>query len=143
MKILCKTLFDCSPTGVTGHYRVSSMPFRDRVGQPIDNQSAWNFSRNQQRNWETVNQLIGLRTQPVDVQPAQCIDGVWQFVFEVEQPLVYSTSGAEGDFDALTNECAGVPMITGLKETLTTATVLITSGPDQNIWFEPINTSLD
>lgn len=143
MKILCKTLFDCSSTGVTGHYRVSSIPFKDRAGQTIDSLQAWNFSRNQQRNWETVNQLISLRTQPVDVQPAQCQDGTWQFVFEVEQPLVYSISGAEDDFGALINECAGVPMITGLKETMTTSTVLITSGPDQNIWFEPINTTLD
>lgn len=143
MKILCKTLFDCSPTGVTGHYRVSSIPFNDRVGQAVNNQADWNFSRNQQRNWETINQLISLRTQPIDIEPAQCHDGVWKFVFEVEQPLVYSVSGQEGDFDALINECAGVPMITGLKETDTISTVLTTTGPDQNIWFTPINTTLD
>jgi len=143
MKILCKTLFDCSPTGVTGHFRASSIPFDDRVGKPVSDLTTWNFSRNQQRNWETINQLISLRTQPTDVQPANFKDGMWQFVFEVEQPLVYSLSGMEGDFDSLINECAGVPMITGLNETMTDSAVLITSGPDQNIWFEPINTTLD
>ena len=119
------------------------MPFVDRAGQTVNTQADWNYSRNQQRNWETINQLISLRTQPVDVQPAECINGVWQFVFEVEQPLVYSVSGLEGDFDALVDESAGVPMITGLDETLTTSTVLVTQGPEMNIWFEPINTSLD
>jgi hypothetical protein len=143
MKILCKTLFDCSPTGVTGHYRTSSMPFKDKAGQPVTDQASWNFSRNQQRNWETINQLISLRTQPVDIAPAQCNNGVWHFEFEVDQPLVYSLSGQENDFDSLINECDNVPMITGLKETKTSNTVLITSGPDTNIWFEPINKALD
>ena len=105
--------------------------------------ASWNFSRNQQRNWETINQLISLRTQPLEVSPAQCKDGVWQFKFEVEQPLVYSLTGREGDFDSLINECNNVPMITGLLETKTTSTVLITSGPEINIWFEPINNTLD
>lgn len=143
MKILCRTYFDCSPTGVTGHYRISHIPFDDQDGQPITDQSSWNYSRNQQRNWETINQLISLRTQPVDVRPAVCNKGVWQFVFEVDQPLVYSISGAEGDFDALVNECNGVPMITGLRETRTDEGVLITKGPNQNIWFEPINNTLE
>ena len=109
----------------------------------MEDLTSWNFSRNQQRNWETINQLISLRTQPTDIQPATNVKGVWQFVFEVDQPLVYSASGLEGDFDSLTSESNGVPMITGLNETLTNSTVLTTAGPDQNIWFEPINTSLD
>ncbi len=109
----------------------------------MTDQASWNFSRNQQRNWETINQLISLRTQPVDVAPAQCNDGVWQFVFEVDQPLVYSLTGHEGDFDSLINECNNVPMITGLKETKTSSAVLITSGPNTNIWFEPINNTLE
>lgn len=143
MKILCKTLFDCSPTGVTGHFRPSSIPFLDNTGKQVSNLTAWNFSRNQQRNWETLNQLISLRTQPVDIQPAVERNGVWQFVFEVEQPLVYSVSGAEGDFGALISECNGVPMIVGLTETKVQDSTLITSGPDANIWFESINTTLD
>jgi hypothetical protein len=36
-----------------------------------------------------------------------------------------------------------VPMIAGLKETQTQHSVLITHGPDQNIWFDPINTPLE
>jgi hypothetical protein len=143
MQIVCKTLFDCSPTGVTGHYRISSIPFVDAVGQSVHNQLQWNFSRNQQRNWETLTQLISLRTQPINIELAQHGNGMWQFVFEVEQPLVYSTSGLAGDFDALISECNGVPMILGLNETMVTQPVLIAAGQDQNIWFEAINNELN
>lgn len=143
MQIVCRTLFDCSPTGVTGHYRTSSIPFVDATGQSVRNQSDWNFSRNQQRNWETLTQLISLRTQPLQIEPAQHIDGVWQFVFEVQEPLVYSRSGLCGDFDALTAECNGVPMIVNLRESQVTQPVLIAQGPDQNIWFEAINNQLE
>ena len=143
MKIQCKTYFDCSPTGVTGHYRVSSIPFRDRVGKTIESQAQWNYSRNQQRNWETLNQLISLRTQPENITPARELQGIWTFEFEVEQPLVYSESGVVGDLTTLINECNGVPMITGLTESRTKINVLSTRGDDQNIWFSVLNSELE
>lgn len=138
MRILCRTLFDCSPTGVTGHYRASQVPFTDGAGQLIEDQHAWTFARNQQRNWETLNQLISLRTQVFDVEPVASPEGEWRFEFSVEHAEVYDV-GLKG----LTQECAGVPMLTGLTETQTTQYALVTDGPDQNIWFEPINKSLE
>ena len=139
MRILCKTYFDCSATGITGHYRASQVPFTDGAGNTVNNQHDWMFARNQQRNWETLNQLISLRTQPYDIVPVAGQEGVWQFTFEVEHGEVYSTTGQANDLSGLLNECTGVPMLTGLTEKLTEQAVLITSGPDQNIWFEPIN----
>jgi hypothetical protein len=143
MKIICRTFFDCSATGVTGHFRSSQVPFSDHSGREIQDLPSWNYARNQQRNWETLTQLISLRTQPLSVTSLGQHCGTWSFEFEVESSLVYSTSGQEDDISSLVNECAGVPMITGLTESLTQETVLITQGPDQNIWFEPINTSLE
>ncbi len=134
MRILCRTLFDCSPTGVTGHYRPSQVPFTDDAGNTINNQHEWMFARNQQRNWETLNQLISLRTQVFDVEPVISAPGEWRFEFSVEHAEVYNT-----DLSGLIAECAGVPMLTGLTETLTTQYTLVTTGADQNIWFEPIN----
>jgi len=139
MRILCKTLFDCSATGITGHYRASQVPFKDDAGNTINNQHDWMFARNQQRNWETLNQLISLRTQPLSVTPIGNTAGIWQFEFEVEHGEVYSATGHPGDLTGLVNECAGVPMLTGLTENQIEQAVLVTSGPDQNIWFEPIN----
>lgn len=119
------------------------MPFSDHSGREIQDQRSWNYARNQQRNWETLTQLISLRTQPLSVTSLGQDRGIWSFEFEVESSLVYSTSGQADDISGLVNECAGVPMITGLTESLTQETVLITTGPDQNIWFTPINTSLE
>lgn len=143
MKIICRTFFDCSATGVTGHFRPSQVPFSDRAGNEIQDLRSWNYARNQQRNWETLTQLISLRTQPISVTHLGQRNGIWSFEFEVESGLVYSVSGQEDDISGLTNECAGVPMITGLSETMTQQTVLTTQGPNQNIWFEPINTPLE
>ena len=139
MKIHCRTYFDCSPTGVTGHYRVSSIPFKDFTGKNIENQSQWNYARNQQRNWETINQLISLRTQPNNIEPAKKQNNAWEFTFEVDDPFVYSITGESGNIGSLINESHGVPMITGLEETKNIDPVLKTSGPEQNIWFVVVN----
>jgi hypothetical protein len=110
------------------------VPFEDGAGNTIANQHAWMFARNQQRNWETLNQLISLRTQVFDVEPVASVPGEWCFEFSVEHGEVYNT-----DLSGLIAECAGVPMLTGLTEKLTAQHTLVTTGADQNIWFEPIN----
>ena len=74
MKIKCKTLFDITFTGVTGRFSVSAIPFKDRTGREIKNIDNWNFARNQQRNYETLLQLLSLRTQPMNISnPKQTI----------------------------------------------------------------------
>lgn len=143
MKILCRTFFDCSATGVTGHFRPSQVPFDDRVGNAITDQRTWNYARNQQRNWETLNQLISLRTQPVSINYLGVFNSCWSFEFEVESDLIYSKTGEQGDLSGLASECDGVPMVLGLNEKYTLDPVLITQGPNQNIWFTLINTSLE
>lgn len=137
MKILCRTLFDCTATGVTGHMRSSDLPFVDAAGQTVDNQLAWNRSRNQQRNYETLIQLISLRTQPINVTATDQNQQYWQFSFETENESVYG-SGTDA-FENLLQDCAGVPMITNLGEQQSITAVIETSGLRQNIWFETIN----
>jgi len=137
MKILCRTLFDCTATGVTGHMRSSDLPFVDAAGQTVDNQLAWNRSRNQQRNYETLIQLISLRTQPINVTATDQNQQYWQFSFETENESVYG-SGPDA-FENLLQDCAGVPMITNLGEQQSLNAVIETQGLRQNIWFETIN----
>ena len=139
MKIQGRTLFDCSPTGITGNFRSSQIPFEDRVGQVIRNIEDWNRARNQQRNWETLQQMISLRAQPYILQVPQVIDNQWIFEFEVETAGVYSVTGEVDNLTGLLNECAGIPMITNLNETVQLEPSLIIDGPDQNLWFETIN----
>jgi hypothetical protein len=111
----CATLVDITATGVIRH--------------TVDKE----LERNQQRNWETVLQCIGLRAQP------QLIDGpysqdfeiaetsifgdiffnttqrVWVFTFGVESPDVFLLDGDPiGQLDKMFSQ---VPIICGLEET--------------------------
>ena len=143
MKILCRTLFDCSRTGVTGHYRPSEIPFVDATGQAVNNQSDWNHSRNQQRNWETLLQIIGLRTQPMDVTIPVCQHGIWEFEFTSESEGVFEVHGNDDPLAGLKTDCEGVPMMLNLQEQPRLAPTITTAGSNQNIWFSAVNTSLE
>lgn len=123
---------DITETGVT----------RDRGTQELE--------RNQQRNWETVLQCIGLRAQPMHmVTKVETTDldyfefgemytgqhRVWSFAFTVEHsnvflhnkdPLFY----LEESFDR-------VPVITGLNETARfILPIFYTAGAIKNIYFK-------
>ena len=65
-RIRVTTDFDCTNTGVTGHFKPSKLPFRDHADQLIENEDDWIRSRNQQRNLETISQILQLRTQIFD-----------------------------------------------------------------------------
>jgi hypothetical protein len=143
IRVKCRTLFDITATGVVGHFKSSRVPFRDRAGQNIQNEIDWNRARNQQRNWETLTQLISLRTQIIDVVGPQKIDSEWEFEFGSETPDVYGTP--DDPVSVLREDSNGVPMIITLTTGDILATELITQGPDQNVWFNtmPINTTLE
>jgi hypothetical protein len=143
MKILCRTLFDCSCTGVTGNFRPGELPFQDRAAQTVQSQLDWNRSRNQQRNYETLLQIFGLRTQPQNITVPVKIDGAWQFEFESESEGVFDVYGDADPLAGLKLDCDGVPMVVSLGEVLGTGPTICTQGPQQNIWFETINTSLE
>jgi hypothetical protein len=133
MKIVCSTLFDITATGVTGHFKPSRVPFKDNYGQEIANESQWHRARNQQRNWETLSQLISLRTQVFDASKPVVDNGTWTFEFEVETPEVFADGINE--LGLLLVDCNDVPMLTGLDETNTQSRSLNSLGPDQNITF--------
>jgi hypothetical protein len=136
MKIQCRTLFDITQTGITGHFKTSQLPFDDRAGQSITDLKTWTYSRNQQRNLETISQLLQLRTQIFDLSNPVEHNGYWSFEFEVEFEGIYQLNN--DDFGVLKQDCEGVPMIVGLAEKYTVTPSLITDGSQQNIWFELI-----
>lgn len=134
------TLIDITPTGVTNH--------------TLKNELA----RNQQRNWETVQQIISLRTQPTIISTDQFEDDVnkgynfgvnykgshkiWTFEFSVEYADIYQVGPdrfglAKYDFNI-------TPIILGLTETAKPEHALFyPKGPWNNIYFkclvDPIN----
>lgn len=143
MKVLCRTLFDCTFTGVTGHFRESQLPLTTKTGLVIQTIADWNRARNQHRNWEALLQVVSLRTQPMNIVfPTKQKDG-WHFEFEVEAEGVLSSGYNTNDLAGLVADCEGVPMVTGLNEPMMLTATLHAEGADQNIWFTAINKSLE
>ena len=133
-RITCRTQFDITATGVRNNFHRNRVPFDTVQGIRIDTDQAWNRARNQQRNWETINQVLSLRALPTDITDPVVIeqDGLrlWQFEFSVEQS---GALAADGDaMGALKQDCVGVPMITGLTENAGVDDALIV---DRNITF--------
>lgn len=131
-ELICVTLIDITNTGVT---------------------KGDSKERNQQRNWETVLQVLSLKTQPIiDIGPDK-IDDIdfgkysksksffgefyqgsnccWGFKFHSESEDIYSIEQLEHDFEQ-------VPVILGLDETARFMLPIFHSyGTLKNIHFFP------
>lgn len=123
--ITCLTLVDITETGVT-------------KGQ--------SHSRDQQRNWESVLQMLGLKTQPVIIKSPvmfaaedmthfefgefyEGYQNVWAFQFTGERTDFTDVKQLEEDF----NE---IPITMGLDETARfMLPIFLTSGLLKNIYF--------
>ena len=123
--ITCLTLIDITKTGV------------------IKGQSE---ARDQQRNWESMLQVLSLKTQPLIIQGPKRWDSedlefmefgefyqghhnVWAFQFRGERDDFYTIEQLEEDFDL-------VPIILGLDETARfMLPIFHTSGTLKNIYF--------
>lgn len=128
------TLIDITPTGVTTHTS-------DNV-----------FKRNQQRNWETVQQIISLRTQPTIISTDNFVDEVkrynfginytgnqriWTFKFAVDYADIYQ-EGAD-KFGLVKYDFKITPVILGLIETAVPERALFyPKGPWNNIYFKTL-----
>ena len=106
--------------------------------------------RNQQRNWETVQQLLSLRAQLLSFDYLEPIvddvkkysfgvdyngqHKIWQFEFSVEREDVYSVD--HDRYGALKEDFKITPIILGLNETAKPLVPLFyASGPEKNIYF--------
>jgi len=135
------TLVDITATGVTRH----------RTDQE--------FERNQQRNWETVLQALGLKTQPMMIKGPIYTDSnldigwefgefyqgqhrIWIWTFGIEHEDVYGTyddptAGLLKDFEQ-------VPVITGLNETARfMLPIFYPHGAIKNIYFKNLAIDLN
>jgi hypothetical protein len=128
------TLVDITPTGQTSY-----SPEKE-------------FARNQQRNWETISQIISLRTQPEIIETSDTITNldlysfginyvgqhrVWSFMFGVEYRDIYK----EGPdiFGLLKSDFKITPITLKLTETAEPPhAIFYTSGPWNNIYFKSL-----
>lgn len=119
-RITCYTLFDITQTGVLN---------RSRPGDDQDI-AEWTRKRNTQANFDTILQVINMRSQPEIVSMPKRIDirfdefdnfgflfeqqddekyPCWKFVFDIQHHSVFNDGINE--LGALYNDCHQVPMI--------------------------------
>ena len=133
-RLVCRTLFDITRTEVKHAFNTGRLPFTDRSGQIITDHRSWMLARNQQRNWETLIQLLSLRTQPQKVtDPALWLSSEvwWAFEFDIEDVAALALD--DRPFGQIQQDCSMVPMLIGLREQIKVTPMLI---PGINIVFE-------
>lgn len=146
MKIRCRTLFDITNTNQSNRRGLlENEPDRDAVKQ-----------RMQQANFETILQVISLRSQPENItQPQKTTTALgknsdwgrayhtkkpincWEFEFTVNYKQVFANE--QGKLGALLQDCRGVPMIKDLGEWTCIENTLNTSDDLRNIIFEIVD----
>ena len=139
-RIKCFSLIDITNTGTIGNYR---------NGNSV-NLSTWNQTRNQQRNLETIIQVVNLRTQPLDMSKIVSAKEdlslhkfgfrytgshmVWSFQFSIEHYGVLDSNGIP--LKELTDSLNDAPCISKLNETIEIVNpVFKTDGELCNIYF--------
>jgi hypothetical protein len=122
--------------------------FLDDADQIVRSEKDWNRSRNQQRNLETIIQIISLRAQPIYLETSKSENinvknlefgsvytgqhRVWSFKFNVEHASVFGP-----DLEALSLDLHGIPSILGLTETVQAPVKMFeTQGPNINTYFK-------
>lgn len=153
-KIICYTLFDITNTGV---------PNRARHAEDEDHDT-WLLARNQQCNFDTILQVISLRSQPevitspqklllatadsiffkdnffgfvYDQLIEQEISPCWMFVFEVQHSSVFEDGISP--LGALYEDCDNIPMIKCGTEWDKISNFLDTTPELRNICFSRVD----
>lgn len=147
LKIRCYTLFDITKTGITNR-RNAPVPVDEKI-------SLWEKQRNTQCNFDTIIQVISLRSLPEDITDpykdeitlndtekfgflleSEIPCAVWTFDFSVVFGSVFNNGTEELGY--LFTDCDGVPMIHVGTELNKLPTFLDISPELRNIYFEVI-----
>lgn len=144
IKITCYTLFDITRTGISNRYK---------PGPDVDTKE-WLYKRNTQCNFDTILQVISLRSQPEVLNWPEKIQvrfdefdhfgftyqqtenethPCWKFVFEVQHSRVFENDNHE--LGSLYYDCDQVPMILCGTETNDLMNFLDTTPELRNIHF--------
>ena len=106
------TDFDITNTGVVRNYKEGILP-QSINGKIIKSKDEWIKLRRQQSNWETLIQVISLRTQPLNIRTT-VNKSDWTLEFDVEQVDVFRKNG--DPLGLLKDDIENVPLLTDLDE---------------------------
>ena len=149
-KLKCYTLFDITRTG--------NVHRRPPVNGTPEQTKRWEKTRNTQTNFDTIIQVLSLRSQPENItDPIQeiivfdetvdmfgflydnedSIQTMWSFEFTIPHDKVYYDGINE--LGSLNSDCDGVPMIKVGTEWEKLSNFLDTTPELKNIYFEVID----
>lgn len=149
MRIKCYTLYDITQTNVNFRKKFTEIVPSDEIKQ-----------RSQQSNFETILQIVNMRSQPEDISESEKLEikiddidnynfgylygksynkklktvNIWTFTFSVDHADVFN-NGIE-DLGNLLNDCNQVPMILNLDESFKLPNQMNISDEQRNICFE-------
>ena len=151
-RIRCYTLFDITKTGI-----VNRKPPSNGTDKQLE---TWEKTRNTQCNFDTILQVVSLRSQPENItEPQQEIvffDGsdlfgfmydneegqiMWAFDFDIMHRSVFDDGLNKLGY--LYSDCDSVPMIKVGTEWDKLLSFLDTSPELRNIYFEVINEKVE
>lgn len=107
------TDFDITNTGVVRNFKEGVLP-QKVDGKMINSKEEWIKCRRQQANWETLIQIISLRTQPLNIR-TKVNEADWTLEFDVAYIDVFRKNG--DPLGLLKEDIANVPLLTDLDET--------------------------
>jgi len=135
------TLIDITATGIVAPYNSTLKQVIDDSDTIINNETSWNKSRSKQRNWETLVQVLGLRSLPNILYTPVCKyeslsnfdfgsaykgkENVWCFEFTTEQNQLFTLG--DKPTALLQQDLHQVPVITNLDETVDISPGIINS----------------
>lgn len=137
-RMKCYTLFDIQQTGVINRHRSAD-----------DINPEWTYKRNTQCNFDTILQVISMRSQPEIINSPKKIIGntaffgfayteetieCWAFEFDIQHASVFKNE--LGELGGLYLDCDGVPMILCGTENNKITSFLDISPELKNIHFE-------
>ena len=147
-KIRCYTLFDITNTGISNR--------RPPINLTENQIKEWETKRNSQCNYDTILQVINLRSQPENFTKSTKIkvnftqfnnfgflyedeedQPCWYFDFDIFHKKVFDNGIDE--LGLLFEDCDGVPMIKQGTEWEKLSTFLDTSPELKNIYFEVLS----
>ena len=126
------TDFDVTDTGVVRNFKEGLLPCKI-CGVIINSESEWIQCRRQQSNYETIIQIVSLRTQPYNIR-TKAGKSDWTIEFDIEFADAYRLNGDA--LGLLKKDFNNVPLLTGLTEHKELPGAIIVSGADQNLRFE-------
>jgi hypothetical protein len=112
------------------------MPFRDSTDRLIDSDLAWHQARAQQSNWETINQIISLRTLTENITIPTINRAEWQFNFDIVDSAAVASDN--DPVALLKQDCDGVPVMVTVDNG---SISVFRPKTEPNIWFNVISVS--